>query len=247
MKRIVVLSVLIASLICVGSASAALTPFVYQAGLYYNRGSVTLQNLTLANAPVDKIQPEKGYEIRLISSDNSPISSYIFRFPVEMAALPEECFDSATGDFSEAKCPDISQYENTGESHTVVNIPYEGRAVKLAVFGPDGKNLLERDISSLAEYCGDGKCGDREYPFTCPEDCKSGVRDSLCDGERDGLCDPDCNGDQTADPDCAQTTGVGIPWHFYVILVFAVVLASAAAFIVLRKKGASKPEFYRPM
>jgi len=54
--------------------------------------------------------------------------------------------------------------------------------------------------------CGDGRCGFPEDRVTCPNDCKSGGTDELCDGVKDGICDQDCIIQQKtdADADCAN-------------------------------------------
>lgn len=243
---------MLASLIILSaSAMGFLTPFVYQLELSYSKGAVAIENMTLTNAPVDAAQPEEGYEIRLFSSDNKVISTQRFVFPDEISVTPPaECFDNGTGDFSDEKCPDFSAHKELEYAGTIVNVPYEERAVKLAVFSPEGKKLAERDITSLADYCGDGKCGDREYPFTCQEDCKSGVRDGLCDGVRDGLCDPDCGGDWRADPDCEASlaTGSFVGTLTFIIPALIIAVAAVAALFFIRKRGGGqKAGYYRQL
>ncbi len=54
----------------------------------------------------------------------------------------------------------------------------------------------------------DGDC-DREFGenyIYCPDDCSTGIEDSICDGARDGICDPDCI---EYDSDCGSSCGDG--------------------------------------
>ncbi|MBW3015260.1 hypothetical protein KY330_02460 [Candidatus Woesearchaeota archaeon] len=45
-------------------------------------------------------------------------------------------------------------------------------------------------------------CDGSENYLTCPSECKSGSKDSYCDGVSDDRCDPDC--DAVTDPDCKE-------------------------------------------
>jgi hypothetical protein len=247
MKRAIYISCTLVLLFCMCHASAELTPLAYQMEISYNGGYLKLESMDLKMAPLDSMSPEGRYVLKLLNKDRSVLYSKSFAFPEGIYVTPpQECFDNETGDFVQENCPDITSFIPDENPTASIIVPYKSGGEKIVVYDESGKAALEINLSGYANYCGDGRCGEMEYPFTCPEDCKSGVRDSLCDGESDGLCDPDCNGDQTADPDCAQTTGPGIPWQFYIVLIAAVVIASVAAFIVLRKKKPKDSGYYKP-
>jgi len=64
------------------------------------------------------------------------------------------------------------------------------------------------DVEHFAQICGDGICQANENRGVCPQDCKSGVRDSYCDREADSVCDADCADNN--DPDCSSSSGTWV-------------------------------------
>ncbi len=54
---------------------------------------------------------------------------------------------------------------------------------------PGGPYVVERVVGQVGS-CGDGTCGDGEYPATCPADC--GCGDGVCAPAEVGSCTADC-------------------------------------------------------
>jgi len=77
---------------------------------------------------------------------------------------------------------------------------------------PDDTQMRAIDLMGLdprETACGDGRCVNGEDHESCPDDCASGGRDSLCEQLNDGRCDLDCvaEGEQAEDADCSRCTG----------------------------------------
>ena len=90
------------------------------------------------------------------------------------------------------------------------------------VYDPEGDRILSYDVSSFSSYCGNGRCDQGEYYFTCPEECDSGIGDYFCDGEEDGTCDPDCETNQ--DPDCGQPSALSdSTWIIFLSLILVII------------------------
>jgi putative hemolysin len=110
--------------------------------------------------------------------------------------------------------------------------PFSARcAVCLVPGGGPVPAAVLLNLSYEETSCGDSSCGVPENALSCPDDCRSGDWDNLCDGIRDSRCDPDCP-EGAGDPDCG-----GLPTGLLSI-VGLVVLAAAGAGIclVLRRK-----------
>jgi hypothetical protein len=58
----------------------------------------------------------------------------------------------------------------------------------------------------------DKQCEGDENSVNCPEDCKTGAKDGICDYKSDGICDPDC----IEEPDCKNKTSSS---NIYFILI----------------------------
>lgn len=105
-------------------------------------------------------------------------------------------------------------YYNMSENRNyVIYVPYEKNTVKILVYNPSNSVVMDLDVSSFAETCGNKNCEQYESYENCPQDCKSGAKDGFCDRVKDGFCDPDCA--QEEDTDCAQNAAsnksIGMP------------------------------------
>lgn len=85
----------------------------------------------------------------------------------------------------------------------VVYIPYDKNAARIEVQNLRNSTVMDIDVSSFADTCGNGICEPYESYESCTKDCRSGSRDGFCDGIADGICDPDCS--TKTDADCTQT------------------------------------------
>ena len=94
-------------------------------------------------------------------------------------------------------------YYNMSENNNyVIYVPYDKNAAKIIVYNPSNSIVMDIDVSSFADTCGNKICEPYESYENCPQDCKSGAKDGFCDGVKDGICDPDCT--QKDDSDCAE-------------------------------------------
>ena len=94
-------------------------------------------------------------------------------------------------------------YYNMSENRNyVIYVPYDKNTEKILVYNPGNSVVIDLDVSSFAETCGNKICEPYESYENCPQDCKSGAKDDFCDRVKDSICDPDCA--QKEDTDCAQ-------------------------------------------
>ena len=95
-------------------------------------------------------------------------------------------------------------YYNLSENKNyIIYLPYDKNAAKILIYNPSNSIVMDIDVSSFADTCGNKICEPYESYENCPQDCKSGAKDSFCDKVKDGICDPDCI--QKDDSDCAQS------------------------------------------
>ena len=97
-------------------------------------------------------------------------------------------------------------YYNMSENRNyLVYLPYNKNAAKIVVYNPKNSIVMDIDVSSFADTCGNGICELYESYESCTKDCKSGSKDDFCDGVEDGICDPDCS--PKTDADCMPNQG----------------------------------------
>ena len=62
-------------------------------------------------------------------------------------------------------------------------------------------NIYESNSINFKVNCiSNNNCEENENSLTCPEDCKTGGPDGICDYKADNICDPDCDDE----PDCKK-------------------------------------------
>ena len=92
-------------------------------------------------------------------------------------------------------------YYNMSENKRYfIYIPYSENAARIEVYNPKNSRVMDIDVASFANTCGNKKCEGHESYESCTTDCTSGSKDDFCDEVNDGICDPDCLG--KADIDC---------------------------------------------
>ena len=101
---------------------------------------------------------------------------------------------------------DLSKiYFNMSENKNyLIYIPYNENTARIEMYNSGNSKIMDIDVSSFANTCGDKICQEYESYESCPQDCPSGGRDGFCDGISDAICDPDCTG--KTDIDCEKTT-----------------------------------------
>jgi len=174
-------------------------------------------------------EPTGGWRYDVVTAQGEIINHHFI-------AVPTDC-QSANAANPKAKitCTEKSQFDLSLE------IPYDVTAKNINIYSPSGKMIAFVDVSQFSQRCGDGVCGQGENFKTCPQDCRSGIKDGYCDGVADGVCDSDCTASQ--DADCAKlatatqsTQKTGVPVFPIVVLVIIVVIAAAVAIVMFIKK-----------
>ncbi len=99
-------------------------------------------------------------------------------------------------------------YYNMSENKNyLVYMPYNKNASRIELYNPKNSKVMDIDVGSFADTCGDNICEGQESYESCTKDCRSGSKDDFCDGIADGICDPDCPANM--DADCRQKENSG--------------------------------------
>lgn len=92
-------------------------------------------------------------------------------------------------------------YFNMSENKKyLLYLPYDENAARIEVYNLKNSKVMDIDVSSFADTCGNSICEGHESYESCTRDCSSGSKDDFCDGIQDGVCDPDCSA--KTDIDC---------------------------------------------
>ena len=106
----------------------------------------------------------------------------------------------------EDKLIDSLHYNISENKKYIIYVPYSIAAARIEIYNPSNSKVMDMDVSSFADTCGNGVCEKHESYESCTKDCPSGNQDDFCDGIEDGICDPDCS--PAADADC-EAAGTG--------------------------------------
>lgn len=94
-------------------------------------------------------------------------------------------------------------YYNMSESRNyIIYIPYNKNAARIEVYNLKNSKVMDIEVASFSETCGNQACEGHESYESCTSDCASGSSDGFCDKISDGICDPDCN--SMTDADCIE-------------------------------------------
>lgn len=196
----------------------------YLLSVDYNKDVYSTQGVTLldSKAPDYLGQPESGFRCDVISVNDEVLFSFRFGVP------NIQCSDSF-GLNSEGGCV-------TKESGQFsLAIPYYETGKLINIYDTNDKMVLSSDISDFAQLCGDNICEENENAGVCPSDCRSGVKDGICDRAKDGTCDPDCEKKQ--DVDCMAPASGGI--YTVALIALLLVLAGLGGYLIWRKRNNS--------
>lgn len=105
----------------------------------------------------------------------------------------------------EEKVIDSFHYNISENKKYVIYVPYSIAAARIEIYNPSNSKVMDLDVSSFADTCGNGVCEKHESYESCTKDCPSGSRDDFCDGADDGICDPDCSPASDSDCKAAET------------------------------------------
>ena len=92
------------------------------------------------------------------------------------------------------------QYNISENRKYIIYVPYSKDAARIEIANPSNSTVMDLDVSSFADTCGNNVCEMHESYESCTKDCSSGSQDDFCDELNDGICDPDCS--PKTDADC---------------------------------------------
>lgn len=108
-------------------------------------------------------------------------------------------------------------YYNMSENKKyILYVPYNADAARIEVYNLKDSKVMDIDVSSFADTCGNSICEGHESYESCTRDCSSGGQDDFCDEMKDGICDPDCSVKTDADCENAEAKGnasIAAPRH----------------------------------
>lgn len=94
-------------------------------------------------------------------------------------------------------------YDMSSNKNYQIYLPYSKEAARIEVYNPSNSKVMDIEVASFADTCGNNACEDYESYESCTKDCHSGEKDDFCDAISDGICDPDCT--SKTDADCAES------------------------------------------
>lgn len=155
-----------------------LTPLNYQFELNYFKGVINLvpETLKLENSPIIDLnnQPEKGYNLEIVSYSNEILFEYSFNFPLEILSDPGiECFNDSL-EFDSSLCPGFNPYFVLDETSLFIAIPYKPTGKLINILDSEKELVLSMSIESFSDFCGDNICEIWEEGI-CEMDCGKGT------------------------------------------------------------------------
>ena len=193
---------------------------IYSISLSFDQDKFSIDGARVmeGKAPDRNYQPATGLQLEVVSANDEILDSFVFTPPTTVCsdtfgkdpASTDGCKKVAKGNFS-------------------LEVPYYPTGKTLNLNDANGKMIANYDISVFERICGDGKCDANENFANCPQDCKSGIGDGVCDKVADGICDPDCPPGQ--DKDCGQTLGGNSILILVVVIIVLIVVALIGFFI----------------
>lgn len=95
-------------------------------------------------------------------------------------------------------------YNMSESKNYLIYVPYDKDTARIEVYNLQNSKIMDIDVSSFADTCGNNICEEHESYESCTKDCSSGSADDFCDGLSDGICDADCP--LKTDTDCTEET-----------------------------------------
>lgn len=98
-------------------------------------------------------------------------------------------------------------FNMTENKKYLLYLPYSENAARIEIYNLNNSKVMDIDVSSFANTCGNNKCEGHESHESCTKDCASGSQDDFCDEIKDGICDPDCSAKTDADCESIEAGG----------------------------------------
>jgi len=205
----------------------------YNVSLKFENNELSYDTIKLIDEPMppQTIKPSVGWRCEVIGVDNTILDSFLFAIPTTTCTDILNKDDSLAGGCASEE-----------KAVFTLAVPYYENGIAIQFISPDGKKNPPINTIGFAKLCADYICESNENYNTCPQDCRSGVKDGYCDGAADGVCDSDCLQDQ--DTDCAklaasaptQQTKSNISSVVVWSLIIVIIIAAVALIIIKKKK-----------
>ena len=162
MKAIIILA--LTFLLLASASYAQENPIkLYKLDLNYNNGTVTIVdlNMTYGYPPDTKIQPEKGYNVTVLSFSNKVLYTYKFEVHTDF-------FFDTFGDYASGGSVKLT------EDNETVLVPYFRNAKSISIYDSNNTRVIFIDTSVAAQVCNNDKLCEAEYDENsdnCPQDC----------------------------------------------------------------------------
>ncbi len=118
-------------------------------------------------------------------------------------------------------------------------IPYHIDGARLMLYDANKHLIDQKDISSLAETCGDGKCAEYENYLLCKKDCSPDGEDGFCNGEQADK-DPDCrvSENEKNEKNTLLISEKSIKNSFFIpiVVVFVIIIVFIVMFFIRNKQ-----------
>ena len=171
------------------------TQKIYTLDLNYNQGTVTKELLFVTQGyfKEQKGSTEDYYSLELISFEGTILHTQRFNFPLEIFGAPNlDWFDEA-GNQIYIPTAEESGYALLDEAIARLIIPYFKNGKGIIVYNSEKNKILEIDISSYSDVCGDRVCQEHESYSTCQQDCPSDFQSIM--GKNQAVANEDVSAD----------------------------------------------------
>ena len=130
----------------------------------------------------------------------------------------------------------IYSWQVTLKPNGIARITYTINPQNLGTYGLKPTTILDKlnnkEYSSnsveFTVYCKSNNiCEENENSLNCPEDCKTGLKDNICNYKSDSICDEDC----TDDPDCKSSKN----YNSFIIISIMIVIILIIYFSIKKK------------
>jgi len=204
----------------------------YLITILFNRGQAIISDdVFISNAVPSSIEPENQmgrhrFFIEVLSIQGKILFEKEFSINNEMAHENPDEFG-------------VESIVMEKEEHLEI-IPYFKEGVKLLLFDINHRLIDQKDISNLAEICGDGECADYESYLTCKDDCRADAADGYCNKMLTDS-DPDCV--KIVKKDMKEVTEIKSSLNYKLILLFILSIGLLVALVVyyfIHKKNINK-------
>ena len=232
-KKIILISacfILISFFIAPFSLAAEKTK-LYLATVSYDQGSIYIENVTVKEGYLlqqEKKIKDQGYIIKLIGFSEEVLEEVNFAINREISPRPP-----------------LEGEEELGmiileEAKQLVTVPYHNNGRLLQVYAKDSDEMLaEKNISALAQMCGDSVCQEQENFSSCPEDCGATAVDGYCNQaqfSQDSDCGAQMNENENSIENKIQEDSLSMIWKIIIISAILLICVIIITVVIIKKR-----------